>query len=145
VGLLSSTSARLRFASTSDPAHGDAPSVTVRVSELKAAAGTPGDESGAGAPNGSSTSGPPDTDTATTTTPASEEGEAAGARGDMGDTQAPAVSAQEEGVGDDDGAEVETGTSGSAEASPATGLISPPSTDAATGKGPLLAESRAEA
>jgi hypothetical protein len=63
----------------------------------------------------------------------------------MGDTQAPAASAQEEGVGDDDGAEVETGTSGSAEASPATGLISPPSTDAATGKGPLLSESRAEA
>jgi hypothetical protein len=53
-----------------------------------------------------------------TTSPATDE-EAAGARGDMGDTQVPAVSALEEDVGDD-GAEVETVTSGPAEPSPAT-------------------------
>jgi hypothetical protein len=46
----------------------------------------------------------------------------------MGDTQAPAVSAQEEDVSDDDGAEVETVTSGSAEPSPAAEAVSPPST-----------------
>ena len=59
-----------------------------------------------------------------TTTPISEE-EAAG---DMGDTQAPAVSAQEEDVSDDDGAEVETVTSRSAEPSPAAETLSPSST-----------------
>jgi hypothetical protein len=63
-----------------------------------------------------------------TTSPATDE-EAAGARGDMGDTQAPAVSAQEEDVGDDDGAEVETATSGSADPSPAAETVSPPSTE----------------
>jgi hypothetical protein len=62
---------------------------------------------GAETPADSSASGEADADTKTvmedggngaTTTPATD-GEAAGARGDMGDTQAPAVSAQEEDVG----------------------------------------------
>jgi hypothetical protein len=48
------------------------------------AAGTPGDEGGAGAPSGSSTSGPPDADTASTTTEA-ESTEAAGGEGDVAD------------------------------------------------------------
>ena len=55
--------------------------------------------------------------------------EAAGARGDMGDTQAPAVSAQEEDVGVDEGAEAAIDTAVPAEPSPATEVVSPPSTE----------------
>ena len=92
-----------------------------------------------GAPASSPASGEPDADTTTviedggngaTTTPATEE-EAAGARGDMGDTQAPAVSAQEEDVGVDEGAEAAIDTAVPAEPSPATEVVSPPSTDPA--------------
>ena len=116
---------------------------SVEVAARSAAAGVP-TTGGAETPAGSSTSGEADADTTTvtedggngaTTTPATDE-EAAGARGDMGDTQAPAVSAQEEDVGDDDGAEVETVTSGSAEPSPAADAVSPPSTEAANDNHP---------
>jgi hypothetical protein len=65
-----------------------------------------------------------------TTTPATDE-EATGARGDMGDTQAPAVSAQEEDVGVDESAEAAIDTAVPAEPSPATEAVSPPSTEAA--------------
>jgi hypothetical protein len=104
--------------------------------EAAAGAQQPVLEGQAGASGGSSASnGEEATDIATTITRASE-GEDADARRDTGDTQAPAVSAQEEDIGDDDGAEVETVTSGWAEPLPATEAVSPPSTEAANDNDP---------
>jgi hypothetical protein len=96
---------------------------------LEAAAGAqqPVLEGQAGASGGSSASnGEEATDTATSTTHVSEEEDADAP--EQGGTEAPAVSAQEEDVGEDDGAEVETVTSGSAEPSPAADTVSPSST-----------------
>ena len=77
----------------------------------------------AGASGGSSASnGEETTDSATTTTQLTE-GEDADAP-EQGGTEAPAVSAHEEDIGDDDGAEVETVTSGSPDPSPGTDAVS---------------------
>ena len=56
----------------------------------------------------------------------------------------PAVAAQEEDVGDDDGAEVESATSGIAEPSPAADAVSPPSTDATNNNAAVEKQSATE-
>jgi hypothetical protein len=88
-------SARLRFARTSDPAHGDAASVTVRVSELKAAAGAPTGALPQQAPDGPSTGAAPSADIATTTTPVSEEEDADAPEGPSEAPAAPALEGTE--------------------------------------------------
>jgi hypothetical protein len=82
------------------------------VAALKAAAGAPGDVSGAGAPSGSSTGAAPSADRASTTTPASDD-EAAGSDAaenaaagtpEVSGTEAPAVDAAAAGEGTADDA-----------------------------------------
>jgi hypothetical protein len=75
-----------------------------------------------------------DADTATTTTSASDEADADAS--EQGGTEAPAVSAQEEDVGHDDGAEDESVTIQASQTSPQSDASSPPSTEAANDNGP---------